>query len=88
MGCQRLMGNESRESPSWMRGDTQIETCPWAGALGGLASGLGRARLGAVATGGMCVAPGTVSTPQGLGLLSVYSWLARCLEPDLARGRF
>lgn len=64
-----------------------MEMCLRAEAPGGLASGL-RVRLGAVATGGMCLAPGRVSAPQGLGLFSVYSWLARCLEHDLARGRF
>ena len=65
-----------------------MSPCPWAGAPGGLANGLRRVRLGAVATGGMCLAPGKVSAPQGLELLSVSSWLAWCLEHDLARGSF
>ena len=65
-----------------------MEPCPWAGAPGGLANGLRRVRLGAVAARGMCLVSVRVSAPQGLELLSVSSWLAWCLEYDLARGRF
>ena len=52
-------------------GDAQIEPQLWAGVSGGPADGLRRVRLGPVAAGRVRLAPGRISAPQGLGLLSV-----------------
>ena len=86
MGWQRLMGCESREVPSWGRGHAQTELHPWAGAPAGPAGELRRVRLEATATGGVHLASGRVSAPQGLALLSVSSTAVPDRANDRARG--
>ena len=76
-GWQRLASGESREVPSWGRGDAQTELHPWAGAPAGPAGELRRVRLEATATGGVHLASGRISAPQGLGLFFVSSQLSR-----------